>query len=395
MNDQHTPFLVVGGGIGGLATALAVAKAGRRVHVLEQDTEFGEIGAGLQLAPNALRVLDRLGVLQRVYRASLLLREQVFMNAMTGDRAYAIDFGARFQAAFGYPYLVVHRRDLIAALAQACAENPRISWEHARAVVAVEDLGERVRVRCAGGGTYLAEAVVGADGRRSVVRRAIVSDDLVQTGFVAYRGVVPFTEAAGASRPDQVVMWTGPDRHFVQYPLRGGELYNQVAVFRSDAYHADHDEWGLPAELDALFGETCAQLRIAVRQVNRTRRWAMADRDPVENWTSGRITLLGDSAHPMLQYLAQGAAQALEDAECLSRAFTTAGDDIESAFLAYQRERVPRTASVQLRTRELGELMHRSPTEAVEQVPRTPRSDPEDLEIVDWLYQERVRAFTT
>jgi salicylate hydroxylase len=365
------------------------------VHILEQDAEFGEIGAGLQLAPNALRVLDWLGVLQQVYRAALLLREQVFMNAMTGVRVYTLDFGSRFQLAFSYPYLVVHRRDLIAALAHACAENSLVSWEHARTVVAVEDHGERVRVRCAHDITYLADAVIGADGRRSVVRRAIVSDELVPTGFVAYRGVVPFAKAEGASRADQVAMWTGPGRHFVQYPLRGGELYNQVAVFRSEAYSADHDEWGLPAELDTLFGETCEQLRIAVGQVNRTRRWSMADRDPIENWTRGRITLLGDSAHPMLQYLAQGAAQALEDAECLSRALASAGDDIEGAFLAYQRVRVPRTAAVQLRTRELGELMHRSPAETVEHVHGTRRCDPEDLEIVDWLYQERVRAFTT
>jgi 3-hydroxybenzoate 6-monooxygenase len=226
-----------------------------------------------------------------------------------------------------------------------------------------------------------------------VIRGAIVSDELVPTGFVAYRGVVPLDRARGASSADQVVMWTGPSRHFVQYPLRD-RLYNQVAVFRSNAYLAGEDEWGVPTELDAVFGETCEQLQLAVWQVNRTRRWVMADRDPVANWTRGRITLLGDSAHPMLQYLAQGAGQALEDTECLSRSLAEAGDDIEGAFLAYQRERVPRTTSVQQRTRELGELMHRDPADTTTHRPRIASRGPEELDIVDWLYQERVHAYT-
>jgi 3-hydroxybenzoate 6-monooxygenase len=394
MADQRTPFLVVGGGIGGLATALAVAATGRRVHVLERAAEFGEIGAGLQLAPNALGVLDRLGVLSQVYQTSLVLREQAFMNAMTGKRVYSVDFGARFQAAFGYPYLVIRRRELVAVLAKACAGNRLISWEHNRTVTAVEDLGDRARVQCAEGIRYVADAVVGADGQRSVIREAIVSDELMPTGFVAYRGVIPFTQARGASGADQVVMWTGPGRHFVQYPLRGG-LYNQVAVFRSDAYRAGDEEWGTPAELDAVFGETCEQLQIAVGQVDRSRRWPMADRDPIENWTKGRITLLGDCAHPMLQYLAQGAGQALEDAECLSRSLAVAGDDIAGAFQAYQHERVPRTRSVQQRTRELGELMHRDPADKTMHGPGIVSRDPEELEVVDWLYQERVHAYTS
>jgi salicylate hydroxylase len=372
--------LIVGGGIGGLAAALTIVSTGRAVHVLERAPEFGEIGAGMQLAPNASRVLDRLGVLKHLHQHAVFPSELVFCNAMTGERVSSLSLGCKFRAAFEYPYFVVHRGDVISVLADAAARQPLITWEHGKTVTALQNLDKGVRVACSDGSVYHADAVIGADGLHSVVRSQVIGDGTVQTGLVAYRGAIPFAQASGVSAPDQVVLWNGPDRHFVQYPLRSGAMYNQVAVFRPVR--------GDPDELDDVFAEACEQLQIAVRQVPRGQFWPLTDRDPASTWTQGRITLLGDAAHPMLQYLAQGAGQALEDAGSIARALDQAGNDVEAAFFAYENERIPRTRLVQLRAREFGDLMHLDGMSAAVRDLQLRTRDPEELDIVAWLYGE-------
>jgi 2-polyprenyl-6-methoxyphenol hydroxylase-like FAD-dependent oxidoreductase len=182
-----------------------------------------------------------------------------------------------------------------------------------------------------------------------------------------------------------MMIWIGPDKHFVQYPLRRGEICNQVAVFRSDRYQPDSDDWGTAEELDRHFAEACGYVRSALRLIRRHRRWPMHDRLPNSNWASNRTTLLGDAAHPMLQYLAQGACQALEDSLCLADQFAQHGDDVAGAFQAYERTRYPRTTLVQTKARAFGDLIHApdAPTKIRSALAARPG---EEFFYFDWLY---------
>jgi len=315
---RNIPFLVVGGGIGGLATALALSRKGYPVHLIERLPELGEIGAGIQIAPNGSRMLDNLGVLGKIRTYAIYLQQFILVDAISGEHLTTLDFGEKFQRAYTYPYLVMHRNDLLTILADACRENDAITIETSREVVTVEDLGNGALVTCADGSTYECDALIGADGLRSVVRKCVIDDsEPVCSGFVAYRGAIPMEEVIEFAGMNTMRQWIGPDLHLIQYPLRRGELYNQVAVFKSYHYRTESDDWGTKDELEEHFAKTYSGVRRSLARVKRDRRWALYDRPPTENWTRHHITLLGDAAHPMFQYLAQGACQALEDAVCL------------------------------------------------------------------------------
>ena len=378
--------LIVGGGIGGLATALAVAATGRRAHVVEQASEFAEIGAGIQLAPNAMRMLERLGVVNRVRQDCFYPQGALLMNALTGDRITALTFDDRFRLAFGQPYVVTHRHDLLDALLQGCVEAPGITLETSKRVDHLDQVGDELLVRCADGSTYRPKSVVGADGLWSTVRQFVLGDGPPKCRqHVAYRGTIPIDSVANAAGVDNVVWWIGPRIHLIQYPIRRGELYNQVAVFESDQYVPDSDNWGLVDELETRFRSVAAPVAEGVAKINRDRRWALFDRDPIENWTSGRVTLLGDAAHPMLQYLAQGAAQALEDAAALGCALEIC-DSYEAAFSRYQADRLPRTSSLQIWARRMGEIVHFDGVGAIlrDELLRSRAED--DFRYFEWLY---------
>ena len=386
---MNASLLIVGGGIGGLATALAAARAGRRVHVVEKSPEFTEIGAGLQLAPNATRMLDRLGVLEDVLRLATFPRSLVMMDAVTGLPITRLDLGDAFRAHYGYPYIVMHRGDLLAAELEACRCEPSITLHSGREAVSIKQDSDSVHVTCHDGTSFDCDAVVGADGLWSRVRREVHDDgDPICARYVAYRGTLPLTDAPPETDLQNMTIWVGPEMHFVQYVIHGGTLLNQVAVFRSHRFRAgcDYlDDWGTPEELDRAFASLCPVVRNAVRFIRRDRRWPMFDRLPIPSWTSGRISLLGDAAHPMLQYIAQGACQALEDAVSLGNALGQ-HSDWSDAFLAYEAERIPRTARVQQAARFFGELKH------LDGVGRLVRNEllrkrlPEDFEYFDFLY---------
>lgn len=359
LGSRH--ILVAGGGIGGLSAALAAARKGFDVTVLEKAAEFVEIGAGLQLAPNATRVLKRLGVLADVLDVGVLPDRLVLASALTGEELTTLDV-RDFDRLYGGPYVVAHRSDLLDILYQACAAMPSVELLPSKAVVAVsEPAPGTVVAHCADGSQIRGDALVGADGLHSVVRKLIVDTEPVCSGYVAYRGAVPVEEVAAPSASRDVVAFIGPELHFVQYPLRRGELYNQVAVFRSRRYDAGETDWGTPDELDDRFSVACEQIRIALKAVQRDKRWPMYDREPLDSWRRGRAVLLGDAAHPMLQYLAQGACQALEDSDCLASEMADAvgaGRDVTDAFDHYQRRRIPATARVQRNARMWGDLWH-------------------------------------
>lgn len=389
-SGKRVPLLIVGGGIGGLAAALGLANIGRTVHVLEKAPEFSEIGAGLQLAPNASRMLDRLGVLKELHRHAVFPERLVWMDALSGERITALDLGRKFQETYGYPYIVMHRHDLLDTLLAACRASPRITLETKKDVVAVEDLGDGARARCADGSVYECDTLIGADGLWSPTRKLVHDDgEPVCAQYVAYRGTIPMQEMSEHVGLDNVVIWTGPEMHLVQYPVRRAELYNQVAVFRSHRYRPDSEDWGTVEELDQHFSPTCAYVRGALRLIKRNRRWPMYDRAPIATWTRNRIALLGDAAHPMLQYVAQGAAQAIEDAVCLADKIERHGDDMPKALLAYQEARYLRTARVQLTSRFFGEVLH---VGGVGMTLRNaliqPRPHDSFFE-VDWLYRYR------
>jgi 2-polyprenyl-6-methoxyphenol hydroxylase-like FAD-dependent oxidoreductase len=379
---------VVGGGLGGLAVALALADCGMRVHVLEKEPEFTEVGAGIQLAPNASRALDRLGVLNAIGAYAVFPKRLMWMNALSGELVTALDVGKPFRDHYDYPYVVMHRGDLLQVLLDACRSTTGITLETSRTVCAVDDSDGYARVTCTDGRKYDAGLVIGADGLWSILRKLIVNDgDPVCSEYVAYRGAIPIEEMSEHAGLDNVVVWTGPNMHLVQYPLRRGELYNQVAVFKSNRYRPDRDDWGTPEELDDHFSIAAAPVRRALLTIKRDRRWPMYDRLPVESWHRNRIVLLGDAAHPMLQYLAQGANQALEDAIAFGDALAAHPDDIPGAIAAYEAARIGHTSRVVTSARAWGDLWHVPQDEIAARDARFAWRSETDYSETDWLYR--------
>ncbi|WP_424863789.1 FAD-dependent monooxygenase [Streptomyces sp. MMS24-I29] len=385
-------IVVVGGGIGGLAAALAIARAGRNVTLVERAARFGEIGAGLQLAPNASFALEELGVLATVQRTAVAPPRLVMMDALSGDQITALDLrSVEYKERFTHPYLVTHRTDLHAALLAACQEHPAITLRTGHTVTRADQDSSGVRLRFAESSEVLsADAVVAADGLRSSLRQALVGDgDPICSRYVAFRGALPTGRMTGRmsqhAASEAVMVWAGPRMHLVQYPVRRGELYNQVAVFESDNYTPDSDDWGTEAELEARFGKACQAVRDSLPLVSRERRWPLYDRLPIDNWVHGRIVLLGDAAHPMLQYLAQGACQALEDAVALGRSLTRFPDAAD-AFTAYAAQRRERAARIQTNARRFGEICHLDGMGATLRNVLLSSRTPEDFDDVSWVW---------
>ena len=353
-------FLIIGGGIGGLAAALALAKKGFSSRLLEQAPEFGEIGAGIQLGPNVFRMFEKLGITEDVKKLAVFPEMLMMRDSITGEEVTRISLGDAFLKRFKYPYAVIHRADLHRALLAACQRQPElITLENSQKMTAFEDKGGHVVVSTENGGTYEAAALIGADGLWSSVREKIVGDGKpIRCGHITYRAVLPTSEVPEDLRWWSMVIWAGEKTHLVQYPLRGGELFNLVAVFHSNKFSEGWDSYGEPEELHERFAQTCAPVRTLLGKIESWRMWVLADRPPIRDWSQGRITLLGDAAHPMLQYLAQGANMAIEDAVCLASRLEPSKGDYASAFLDYQKERYLRTARVQLMAKLYGEAYH-------------------------------------
>jgi 2-polyprenyl-6-methoxyphenol hydroxylase-like FAD-dependent oxidoreductase len=405
VHSDPQEFIVVGGGIGGLATALAIATAGRPARVLERAERFAEVGAGLQLAPNATRLLARLGVLDHVLDAGVTPARLVIADARTGEGLVSTDLGERFRQHYGAPYVVLHRADLLAILLDAC-KQVGVCLESDRAVTGVETEDHGARVTCASGLVYEGRAVIGADGLRSALRTGFDASPPVPSGYVAYRGAIPIEDVDRPHDLDTVIAWVGPGMHLVQYPVRAGELYNQVAVCKvagdvadaaliSTATSAGSATEGTRAELLAAFATACEPVRRALPSLEANFRWPIYDREPLSRWTHGRIALLGDAAHPSQQYLAQGACQAIEDATVLADQLAEyddpAGPDesagIERAFAAYEFIRQPRTATVQRSARVWGDIWHLAdPTALTVRNELFRRVPDDDYAHAEWLW---------
>ena len=355
------PILVAGGGIGGLAVALALARKGRVVRVFEQGAEFREIGAGIQLGPNVYRMFEALGLTDAIERYSVHPDNLVMKDALTGEDVIRVAVGGdAFRERFGgYLYGVIHRGDLYQVLLEACRARDLIELNALTPCLSYEDRGDRVMLQLEGGERVEGCALIGADGLWSKVRAQLLADGKPRvSGHIAYRAVLPRDEVPGDLWQNNVVLWAGPKTHLVHYPLRRGELYNLVAVFHSDRYEEGWDVYGDPAELQAKFANERPEVRRLLEKINVWKMWVLCDREPVREWARGRVTLLGDAAHPMLQYLAQGANMALEDAVVLAAYAELAGWDFARAFRWYQDARYLRTARVQVTARYYGDIYH-------------------------------------
>lgn len=392
---SSSSVLLVGGGIGGLAAALALARLGIQVELLEQSAAIGEIGAGLQLGPNAFAALDALGVGEAVRSKAVFTERLVMMDAVDCTEVASVEVGEDFRQRFRNPYAVSHRADLHGAIFEAVKQNPLIRF-HTSAAVDHLEIGEAgVLATTRDGRQFRADAVVGCDGVKSVVRAQLLGDAPRVSGHVVYRAVVPAEDMPADLRWNAPVVWAGPNCHLVHYPLRGGEQYNLVVTFHS----RDKEEWGVSEgsqeEVLSYFEGIHAKPRQLLSLPSSWRRWSTADRDPVERWGRGPATLLGDAAHPMMQYLAQGACMALEDAVTLGAAIERCKGadgslDLPRAFRLYESARVARTARVVLSVREMGRLYHAKGVERLVRNSLWPgRTQERFYDAVEWLYAWR------
>src|SRR5438067_6148059 len=388
-NGQALPILVAGGGIGGLAAAHALARRGFAVRVFEQAPEFKEIGAGIQLGPNIFRALERIGLKDAVLADAHRPPGMEMRCALSGELITRIPLDdPRFLGRFKHPYAVTHRADIHAAFLKACQRNNLVSLETQRSVERYEEYDDAVTLILHSGERIKGRALIGCDGMWSKIRDRIVGDGKPRvSGHIAYRAVLKKAEVPpDLWRPD-VVLWAGPRTHFVHYPLRRGELYNLVAVFHSKRYV---EGWNAEADAGDLWAHFNGQRPEVLRMLERIetwRMWVLCDREPVKEWSKGRVTLLGDAAHPMLQYLAQGACMATEDAVWLADKVAENPDDLPAAFRAYVQQRYLRTARVQIMARVYGEFYHaRGPAAELRNQMLGPRSPEESYDGMAWLY---------
>ena len=359
MASKSDPILIAGGGFGGLTAALALARAGRRVRVLEGAPNFGAIGYGIQFGPNVFHVFDRLGISGAVLETADQPPAIIMLDAFTGAEAARVPTGPSFRARFKQPYIIVHRIDLHNVLLDACRRMDAIELVPDAMLAQYEDRGDRVAVTTEDFRRFEGAALIGADGVRSRVRAQMLADgELLPNGYVAHRTIVPMAQLKADVPRDVVVLWGGPGFHIVHYPLRRGTLFNIVAVFRTSTHSERGDVASYRAEIEDTYRAAHPGMKALLALMDLGRRWAVGDRDPVRRWHRGRVALLGDAAHPTLQSLAQGASMAIEDGHCIADCIDAVGGDYAAAFRRYETARCLRTARVTLESRAIWEVYH-------------------------------------
>lgn len=357
---QRDPILIVGGGLGGLTTALALARRGHATRVLEGAPEFGAIGYGIQFGPNVFHVFDRLGLLDQVLAVADSPAAVVMVDALDGRELVRIPTGASLRARFKYPYIIVHRIDLHNVLLDACRASDAIELVADAMVAGFEDRGDRISVTTEDGRSFSGAALVAADGFRSLFRQELIGDGEPRAvGYAALRTIVPMQEVKADVPRDSVVLWGGPGYHVVHYPLRHGALFNIVAVFRTSTHAEKADVATYRAELEQIYRDAHPSVRALNAMMDFRWRRSVADREPVRHWHKGLVVLLGDAAHAPLQSFAQGACMAIEDGLCLAEMIHASDGDFATAFRRFEALRLTRTARVQLESRAIwGWLLH-------------------------------------
>ena len=356
-------MVIVGGGIGGLAAALAAARAGRAVRLLEQAPAFAEVGAGIQLGPNVVRVLQSWGVGDALRRVAAFPAQLEVRNALTAETLGVLPLGEHAVARYGAAYATVARADLHTLLLQAVQTHP-VDLQLATILTQVQQDADGVHLQTAGGDRWQTPLLVGADGLWSRVRQHLLPQAQPRaTGHLAFRAMVRQDSLPVMLRSQVVTAWLGPRFHAVQYPVRGGEWLNVVAIVQGHV-EGDPQSWdhsANAAELRARLANAQAPLLDLIHTINDWRLWPLYDRPPIARATEqaqGRIALLGDAAHPMRPYLAQGAGMAIEDAQQLVASLEAQPTAVPAALAHYAQSRWQRNARVQARAIRNGKIFH-------------------------------------
>jgi 2-polyprenyl-6-methoxyphenol hydroxylase-like FAD-dependent oxidoreductase len=317
--------LIAGGGIGGLAAALGLAQKGIAAILLEKAAALGEIGAGIQLGPNAFHAFDYLGVGQAARGMAVYIDQLRLMDALTAEEITHVDLREAFRSRFGNPYGVVHRGDLHGVLLQACRDHELVELRVSSEVTGYDQDGSSVTAHLASGERVTGLLLIGADGLWSNIRKQVAADGPPRvSGHTTYRSVIPTEQMPEEFRWNAATLWAGPKCHIVHYPLSGWKVFNLVVTCHNDA---PEPVAGKPVTEDEVlqgFTHVHARAQSIIRHGKNWKLWVLCDRDPNRRWVDGRVALLGDAAHPMLQYFAQGACMALEDAVCLSQLLSRA-----------------------------------------------------------------------
>ena len=381
-------ILIAGAGIGGLSTALALAAKGIRSHIIDRAPAILEIGAGLQIGPNAFRAFAQFGVAVAMDEISFAPKAISLLDSVTGVELSRQTLGAPFEARFGHPYRVAFRADVQQVLLRAVqiradlislqlGDGLESFFQDTKSVTVMLDSGMRLE----------GAALVGADGIWSRVRSKILKAESPRnSGHVAYRAVLPVSQVPPELLTDNVQIWVGPGHHLVCYKLRRGELFNIVAMFESPRVTEGWNALGDAQELQRGFSGANHAVMQLLEQIHEWRTWVLCDRDPAPGWSEGRVTLLGDAAHPMLPYLAQGACMAIEDAARLANEIADSRDDIAGALQRYEAARYARATSVQLAARRTGELNHARGAARDARNRALARRKADDYDAVSWLF---------
>jgi 2-polyprenyl-6-methoxyphenol hydroxylase-like FAD-dependent oxidoreductase len=356
---DRQPVLIAGGGIGGLAVALGLAQKGIRSILLEKASTLGEIGAGIQLGPNAFHAFDYLGVGEAARSMAVYVDQLRLMDAMTAEEICHVDLGDAFRTRFGNPYAVVHRGDLHGVFLKACRDSELIDLRVSSEVVGYDQDGSSVTAKLASGDRVTGSLLIGADGLWSNIRKQVVGDGKPRvSGHTTYRSVIPTEQMPEDLRWNAATLWAGVKCHLVHYPLSGWKVFNLVVTCHNDAPEPVAGKPVPEEEVMRGFAHIHERALDIIHHGTNWKLWVLCDRDPTEHWIDGRVVLLGDAAHPMLQYFAQGACQAMEDAVCLSHMLGSHAGDYAAALEKYREQRFPRTAKVQMLSRAIGEHIY-------------------------------------
>ena len=352
---RQDPIIIAGGGIGGLAAAIALAQKGFQVTILERASRYQEIGAGIQLGPNAFHAFDRLGLGDAARSIAVFIDQLRLMDAISAEEITNIDLTSYFRRRFGNPYAVVHRGDLHGIFLRACEADPRITLRSDCDVTGYDQDGETITVRLKSGERIKGCLLIGADGLRSRIRQQMVDDGPPRiAGHTTYRSVIPTEQMPEDLRWNAATLWAGAKCHLVHYPLSGWKVFNLAITCHNDPAEAFAARPVTHEEVLEGFRDVHPRAKAIIHHGRDWKAWVTCDRDPIERWVDGRVVLLGDAAHPMLQYFAQGACMALEDAVWLAELLGEMPDRFEQALEKYRQARLMRTARVQLQARELG-----------------------------------------
>ena len=356
--------LIAGGGIGGLAAALASARAGWQVRLFERAPQFAEVGAGIQMGPNVVKLLQGWGLGDALATVAAFPERLQVRNAVSGEVLGALALGARALQRYGAPYATIARADLHRLLLRALADGTDAQLRLDCAVAGFAETAHAVTIRIAPGQQVEGDALVAADGLWSPLRQRLLQDGAPRvTGHLAYRAMLPQSSLPERLRSQQITAWLGPQLHVVQYPVRGGDWLNVVAIIhgRVDRDLESWDHGANAADLRAALAGMCAPLQDLIQAIEAWRLWALCDRAPMRGaheQAQGLVALLGDAAHPMRPYLAQGAGMAIEDAAELARALQMEEIDVRLRLRRYALNRWQRNARVQARSIRNGEIFH-------------------------------------